>query len=121
MSHPIKVHKLSDADYKTLTNVKAILEVLNEIDHQMPISYARAFIEVALYPGRGPSELGRALNVAQPIMSRTLHEIGDRPRTRDEKLGLVELVPGFPDARQKECYMTHAGLKAMYDLIRAVR
>lgn len=121
MPHPLKTHKLSNVDYKTLTNVKAILDVLNDIDHRMPLSYARAFVEVALHPGKGPSEIGRALNVDQPIMSRTLSEIGDRPRSRNEKLGLVELVPGSPDARLKECYMTHAGLKLMYDLIRAIR
>jgi len=57
----------------------------------------------------------------QPIVSRILLELSGKTRHRKEAVGLVEHVVSAESGRDKEYYLTKAGMTLMYDLIRAVR
>lgn len=116
-----RLHELHDIDHNTLTGVKAMIDKLSAINHKMPISYARVFIQVALNPGSGPTDYADHLDMDQPSVSRILKELSGKARHRKEAAELVEHVVSAESGRDKEYYLTRAGMTLMYDLIRAVR
>lgn len=118
MGHYDRLHKLSNEDRRSLMRVRDIMDMFLTIDRKLPLIYARAFIEVALNPGRGPTAYGSAMGTGQPQMSRILLEIGPQARFRQEGLMLVDQMPAPDNAREKQIFLTPAGITLMYGIIR---
>lgn len=98
--------------------VRDIVDMFLTIDRKMPLIYVRAFMEVALNPGKGPTSYGIAIGTGQPQTSRILLEIGPQARFRQDGLKLVDQATSPDSAREKQAYLTPAGMTLMYDIIR---
>jgi hypothetical protein len=113
-------HLLSAKDEGTLRVLAKVADLLLMINPKMPLSYLRAFIEVALSPGKGPTAYANSLGLVQPVASRILMEIGPSARTRSAPDHLVYWVSSPLNGREKEYYLTPKGLTLMYDVLRAL-
>ena len=99
----------SDDDQRRLTRLIAIFQIMRDINPTLPVSYAQAFLAVALSPGQGPAHYAKALGVVQPVASRTLLEIGKKARTGGPGLGLVDSQQDPVDLRTLHYYLTPKG------------
>ena len=113
----IKRHEPNITDYKALHRLQRILDILISTNHKMPLSSARAFVEVAMNPGKGPTAYGRAMGVEQPTMSRLLLDLGPKPRYGEHRPKLVDRTSSPKDIRETEYYLTFEGYRLMRDLI----
>ena len=113
-----RFHTLSNEDRRTLMNIRDIIDIFLELDRKMPLIYVRTFIEVALNPGKGSTAYGSAIGTGQPQMSRLLLEIGPQARFREHGLKLIDQMTSPDSAREKQAYLTPAGMTLMYDIIR---
>jgi DNA-binding MarR family transcriptional regulator len=75
----------------------------------MPSSYIAAFLQVAMKPGEGPTDYAKYLGTIQPVMSRTLSEIGVKARERDEPLFWVDREEDRENMRKKRFFLTAKG------------
>lgn len=84
----------------------------------MPMSSARAFVEIAMNPGKGPVAYGRAMGIEQPIMSRLLLDLGPKPRyNKEHRTKLIDRTYSSTNMREQEYYLTYEGYKLMRELI----
>lgn len=114
-------HRLVHKDDITLNRLASALDILLAINPKMPLTYARAFVEVARNPGKGPTVYGLAMNMAQPVASRVLLEIGPNTRHRDQPDHLVDWTFAAHSLREKEYYLTPKGHTLMRELLRALQ
>ncbi len=94
------------------------MEVFREYDTAFPMSYAVAFLMVALKPGKGSSDYARDLGLAQAVTSRLMLEIGKKSRHGGEGLGLIDSLPDPNDLRARKNFLTPKG-KTLYRKILA--
>lgn len=110
----------SDDDHRRLSRLIAIIQVLREVSPTLPLSYAQAFLYVAMNPGHGPVTYAQALGVVQPVASRTLLEIGKKTRTGGPGLGLVDSQPDDTDLRLSRYFLTTRGYKLMAKVMQII-
>ncbi|SDR31636.1 hypothetical protein SAMN05519103_01954 [Rhizobiales bacterium GAS113] len=91
--------------FRRLDNVLAQLQSkgINTLNH------ARAFLNVAMEPGQGPTHYGTKLGAIQPVVSRLLLELGIRARSGEKGLGLIDRDEAPDDLRGKRYHMTPEG------------
>lgn len=94
---------------QSLSRIVRIIAEFRRMSPGLPATYIDAFLAVALNPGHGPTEYARMVGTSQPIMSRTLLEIGEQARLRDEPLHLVVSRRHPESRRQIQYYLTAKG------------
>lgn len=110
MLHDTKFAGLSkDESLKTAKLLNFLNVFREEIDTAIPATYMAAFLLVALKPGKGASDYGRELGLAQAVTSRILLEIGKKSRTGKEGYGLVDSDQDPIDLRLRRNYLTPKG------------
>jgi len=110
----------SEDDALWIDAYMAITNAFRAREPKMTAGYIAAFMAVARHPGQGPTDYARMLGTVQPVMSRTLLEIGKKARQREEGLGLVDSESDPGDLRQSRYFLTTKG-KLLYKEIMAVR
>jgi DNA-binding MarR family transcriptional regulator len=115
-----KFTELPDDEAIKVERLLRAVEIFREFDTAFPASYVAAFLYVALQPGKGPSEIGEALGVAQAAASRLVLEIGQKSRHGGEGLGLVDSVPDPHDLRARKLFLTKKGRQLLSRLLVAL-
>jgi hypothetical protein len=113
-----RFHRISDQDKFALMRIRDIFDMFLAQNHKMPLIYARAFMEVALSPGKGPTMYSATIGTSQPQMSRVLLNIGPRARWVESGMKLIDLAPSPENGRERQAYLTPKGLTLMYDILR---
>lgn len=116
-----RYYKLSNRDYTLMLKLRRVIDLLLAESRHMPVMHARAFVEVAMVPLKGPTTYGRALGVSQPYMSRCLQEIGSDPRYRTEPSYLVNWAISPESLREKEYFLSAKGLNLLENMLSALR
>lgn len=115
-----KFAELPDDESLRMERLLRAIEIFREFDTAFPASYMAAFLYVALRPGKGPSEIGESLGVAQAAASRLVLEIGQKSRHGGEGLGLVDSVPDPADMRARKLFLTAKGRQLLRRLLLAM-
>jgi DNA-binding MarR family transcriptional regulator len=115
-----KFAELPDDESLRVERLLRAVEIFREFDTAFPASYMAAFMYVALQPGKGPSEIGESMGVAQAAASRLILEIGQKSRHGGEGLGLVDSAPDPADMRVKRLFLTTKGRQLLRRLLLAL-
>jgi DNA-binding MarR family transcriptional regulator len=104
-----KYTKLLLEDAEKVEALIRVIDIFREYDTAFPASYIAAFLLVAMNPGKGSSEYARDLGLAQAVTSRLMLEIGQKSRTGEEGLGLLDSSPDGQDLRVRRVFLTNKG------------
>ena len=110
----------NDEAIKVERLLRALEVFREEVDGALPASYMMAFLMVALNPGKGTGDYGKAMGVSQPVISRILLEIGPKSRTGQPGQGLVDSALNPTDYRYKQTYLTPKGRVLLRKLMNAM-
>jgi len=105
-----------DEEARRLDLMMRLLNAFRAREPKMTSGYIAAFLAVARHPGQGPTDYAKMLGTIQPIMSRTLLEIGKKARTRQEGLGLVDSEANPDDLRLNRYFLTSKGRMLYKDI-----
>jgi hypothetical protein len=75
----------------------------------IPLPFATTFLMVALDEGNGVNAYARAVGMDRRMMSRYLHDIGDRARNGGPGLGLVSVEEHPDDPVRTQVFLTAKG------------
>lgn len=117
----MSLNRFEPPNEETIGYLRAAMELaqaFRSVEPTMPLSYATAFLAVALDPGHGTTHYAKVLGVVQPVASRHLLEIGQKTRTKEPGLGLVASEYNKVDLRLKRYFLTAKG-KALLSQIEA--
>lgn len=102
----------TEDDARVIRAVIDVLRVFREESPTIPVSYAIAFLLVALKPGGGTTDYMGGLDTIQPIMSRILLALGNKERRKpaDESgFKLIDFAPDPLDLRRNRTFLTGKG------------
>lgn len=89
-----------------INHVRFILSHLATINEGMPVSYARAFIEIVQDPGLSITTLAERLGSPLSTVSRSVAALAD-----DKKYGLITVTIAEDEKRRKVLNLSAAGEK----------
>jgi DNA-binding MarR family transcriptional regulator len=100
-----------------ISRVFDLFSAFREVAPSIPASYAQAFLAVAMKPGQPTGDYAHITGMRQPVVSRTLLEIGKKSRAGGMGLGLVDSVDDNQDLRVKRYFLTPKGHKLIKDIL----
>lgn len=107
-------------EVRVLSRVFDIFSAFREVAPSIPASYAQAFLAVAMNPGQPTGTYAKSIGMMQPVVSRTLLEIGKKSRTGGMGLDLVFSVDDAQDLRVKRYQLTEKGNKLIQSLLKVM-
>lgn len=113
--------RLSEDDKQALVDLLNALEIFRETRRDMPLQHVIAYLLVAIEEGLGPTEYGAKVGVQQPVMSRTLLDIGDRNRHREAGFGWITQRPDPMHLSRNQSMLTDTGVALANRVIRTLR
>jgi DNA-binding MarR family transcriptional regulator len=116
-----KYTKLLLEDAEKVEALIRVIDIFREYDTTFPASYIAAFLLVAMKPGKGSSEYARDLGLAQAVTSRLMLEIGQKSRTGEEGLGLLDSSPDGQDLRVRRVFLTNKGRGLLRRVLAAMK
>jgi len=111
-----------DEDARALRVVMDVMRVFRDESPTIPVSYAMAFLLVALKPGGGSTDYMNDLDTIQPIMSRILLALGHKERRKplgESGADLIDFAPDPLDLRRNRTYLTPKGQRLMRKVVEA--
>lgn len=105
-------------DFRTLSKLARVIEEFRKEQPAIPSAYIATFLQVAMKPGQGPTEYAKALGSIQPVLSRTLSEIGIKAREREEPLYWVDREEDPENRRTKRFFLTGKGQALLHRIIK---
>ena len=113
---------------KDLRTIVRMIELIREVDGEMPLQMAHTFFCIALKPGSSMQELVTQTGLAQSSISRNVQALSrwHWQRDRETKLpkdgyNLVEAADDPTDSRRKIIYLTPKGRTLASKVISAIR
>ena len=113
----------NEDDARTIRAVLDVLRLFREEAPTVPVSYAMAFLQVALKPGGGSTDYMGSLDTIQPNMSRILLSLANRERGKvygESGYGLLDFAPDPLDLRRNRTYLTPKGRALLHNVLTAV-
>lgn len=89
-----------------MRHVRYVLSQLASVNEGMPVSYARAFIEIAQDPGLSITTLAERLGSPLSTVSRSVAALADK-----KKYGLVTVTIAADEKRRKVLNLSETGAK----------
>ena len=121
--HDVRFTEPSEDDARTIRALIEVMRLFRNESPTIPLSYAMAFLLVALKPGGGSTDYMGQLDTVQPIMSRVLLALGARERRKalgEGGYGLVDFAPDPLDLRRNRTHLTTKGRKLLAGVVAAV-
>lgn len=113
--------ELPDDTFERIELLARAMEVFREYGPNFPMSYALAFLLVALKPGRGVNEYAKEMGSLQPVASRALLEIGPKSSRHDrEGYGWIDSEVDLNDRRYRKLFLTPKGKLLLKKIDRAL-
>jgi DNA-binding MarR family transcriptional regulator len=115
---------IARADKRIIQNLLLALEPLSNIRGPLgpvPLRLVTAFLAVAANEGQGLNEYARQLGIDRSVMSRFIHNLGDRAPNGDPGLGLISINEGRRPNRQQEIFLTKKGHAVARAIQRSLR
>jgi len=112
--------KFSDDEKDAARALLAALEPFRALRPTMPLQYVYLFLTVVLDEGKTVSEYATMTNTPPTVMTRHLLEIGDRTRSHDAGLGLVQQKADVMDLRKHRATITTLGKATMHKVRNAL-
>jgi DNA-binding MarR family transcriptional regulator len=101
--------------------IRIVTVLRDEIDSEIPIQMAHAFLCVAHRPGMTLQDLGKELGVSQSSTSRNAQTLGAWHRTGKPGYGVIETVDDPRDTRRKIMFLTPKGRDVIGKVIGALQ
>ncbi len=111
---------LASEDASKLQRLLAAVDLIADIDKDMPMQMVRALILVCLEEGLGPNELARKAGVSSAVMSRHISDLGEVNRYKQEGLHLVTQKTDIMDRRYRKVFLSPKGIAFRNRLLRAL-
>lgn len=104
-----KYAELPEGEALQVERLARVIDIFREFDTAFPASYIAAFLLVAVKPGYGSTDYARDLGLAQAVTSRLMLEIGQKRRTGEDGLGLIDSASDGKDLRVRRAFLTPKG------------
>ena len=91
-----------------------------DLNPSTPLSYLTAYLLVAMEEGKSVGEYADKINIAHPVMTRNLLDIGDRNRQREAGYGLITQERDLFDLRKHNAKVTPEGKALINDVLVAL-
>ena len=106
---------------KDISTVIKLIELMREVDNEMPMQMAHCFLCVAIRPGLTMQNLAEMTALSQSSTSRNVQTLGKWHRIGKPGYDLVEAVEDPNDTRRKIMYLTPKGRQLASKIIGEVR
>ncbi len=117
----METQKLSADDSIKAIKLARAIDHFRDVDAAFPVSYIAALLAVAREPGLTGSDYAGRLDIAQPVLSRILLEIGPKSRHGRPGLKWITSVSDPDDLPRKRIYLTPLGQEVVRDALDALR
>ena len=111
---------LSDEERAAATALFLALRPFRDLNPSTPLSYLTAYLLVAMEEGKSVGEYADKINIAHPVMTRNLLDIGDRNRQREAGYGLITQERDLFDLRKHNAKVTPKGKALINDVLVAL-
>jgi DNA-binding MarR family transcriptional regulator len=108
--------KFTEEEKDAARALLAALEPFRAMRPTIPLQYVTLFLNIVLEEGKAVTEYAADLGVAQTVMSRHLKEIGERTRSKQEGLGLVDQKTDIDDMRVHRAIVTPVGKATVHKI-----
>lgn len=98
-----------------------LVEILREVDAEMPLQTAHALLCIALRPGLTHQQLAEMIRLSQSACSRNVQALSEWRGAGKEGYNLIEAVEDPVDTRRKIMFLKPEGRKIMAKIIGCVR
>src|SRR5271169_1355319 len=97
------------------------LKPLSDLRGPVPLQLVTTFLTVASNEGTCAHEYSRVLGLRRAMMSRYVHELGDRARRGGPGLGLIRFEPDPQWSNRQLIYLTTKGHAVVAEVFRNLR
>ncbi|MCP1967352.1 MarR family winged helix-turn-helix transcriptional regulator [Bradyrhizobium elkanii] len=99
-------------DRALLIRMLNAVNILYSMDHRISTQLARTFLRVAEDEHQTVASLASKCGISAAVMTRHLQNLGSVNRNGNPGLGLVEMVEGLYDRRERRAILTERGAQA---------
>ncbi|MDB5381903.1 MAG: putative transcriptional regulator, MarR family [Rhodospirillales bacterium] len=102
------------------TKVRLILDEFRKLDPELPAQQAVALIVISERAGMTQQKVAAQLGVSKSSANRIFNKLADEGTDGKVGLGLIKILPGDADARERQAYLTPTGVEFLANLCRIV-
>jgi DNA-binding MarR family transcriptional regulator len=114
------VQQLTAKERLKLNELLQAVEIISEVDKDMPMMMVKALLLLMIEEGRGPNEIAGQMGVVPAVASRHISDLGEQNRRREAGHKLVEQKMDVNDRRYRRAWLTPKGYGVRARILRAL-
>jgi DNA-binding MarR family transcriptional regulator len=118
-------NELAAKDTLKLGELLSAIEIISELDKDMPMAMVKSMLLLMVEDGRGPNEIAREMGTVPAVASRHISDLGEMRRrnpvgAREEGHQIVEQRIDPIDRRHRRAWLTPKGREVRARILQAL-